>query len=107
MRLACTLAPGRGDVDLLLARLAERLAARGLRCAGTVQINSEAGPGRPCDMDVRLLPHGPVLRISQSLGPGAHGCRLDPGALEGCATPLAPDIDGLARWGEDAVLSSA
>ena len=33
-------------------------------------------------MDVRVLPDGPVIRISQSLGPGARGCRLDPEALE-------------------------
>jgi hypothetical protein len=33
-------------------------------------------------MDVEVLPDGPVIRISQSLGPGARGCRLDPSALE-------------------------
>ena len=33
-------------------------------------------------MDVRVLPEGPVIRISQSLGAGSRGCRLDPGALE-------------------------
>ena len=33
-------------------------------------------------MDVRVLPDGPVFRISQALGPGARGCRLDPAALE-------------------------
>merc|ERR1711969_292785 len=33
-------------------------------------------------MAVRVLPDGPVLRISQDLGPQARGCRLDPAALE-------------------------
>jgi hypothetical protein len=33
-------------------------------------------------MDVLVLPDGPVIRISQSLGAGARGCRLDPEALE-------------------------
>jgi hypothetical protein len=33
-------------------------------------------------MDVRVLPDGAVLRISQDLGPQARGCRLDPAALE-------------------------
>lgn len=33
-------------------------------------------------MDVRVLPDGPTLRISQSLGIGSRGCRLNPGALE-------------------------
>jgi hypothetical protein len=29
-----------------------------------------------------VLPDGPMIRISQSLGPGSKGCRLDPAALE-------------------------
>lgn len=81
MRIACTVAPGKGDTDLLLERLARRLAARGLRLCGTVQTNTECADGL-CDMDVQVLPDGPVLRISQSLGAGARGCRLDPAALE-------------------------
>ena len=82
MKLAYTMASGRGDTDLILERLAAGLAARGLRCSGTVQINTERADAGPCDMDVRVLPDGPVLRISQDLGPSARGCRLDPIALE-------------------------
>lgn len=82
MKLAYTMAPGRGDTDLVLERLATELAARGLRCCGTVQINSERCDAGPCDMDVRVLPDVAVLRISQDLGPQARGCRLDPAALE-------------------------
>lgn len=82
MNIAYTMAPGRGDTDLILFGLARRLAARGLRCCGTVQINTERPGAGPCDMDVKVLPEGPVLRISQDLGRDAHGCRLDPLALE-------------------------
>jgi len=82
MRLAYTMALGRGDTDLLLLGLAADLSARGVRCAGTVQINSERADSGQCDMDVRVLPDGPVLRISQHLGLSARGCRLDPDALE-------------------------
>ncbi|WP_297771725.1 DUF2478 domain-containing protein [uncultured Roseovarius sp.] len=82
MNLAYTMAPGRGDTDLLLAGLAADLDARGLRCCGTVQINTARTDARACDMDVRVLPDGPVLRISQDRGPQARGCRLDPDALE-------------------------
>ena len=82
MRLAYTMSPGRGDTDLLLARFAAALSARGARPCGVVQINSERPGAQACDMDVRVLPDGPVLRISQSLGAGARGCRLDPAALE-------------------------
>ena len=85
MNLAYTMAPGRGDTDLILHRLATQLAARGLRCCGTVQINSERAFSGPCDMDVQVLPDGPVLRISQDLGASARGCRLDPSALETAA----------------------
>jgi hypothetical protein len=82
MNLAYTMAPGRGDTDLILFKLATTLAERGLRCCGTVQINSDRGDTGPCDMDVHVLPDGPVLRISQDLGRSARGCRLDPAALE-------------------------
>jgi len=82
MRIACLTTPAPGETDRLLHDFALRAAARGMRLCGTVQVNSDCGPGRPCDMDVRVLPDGPVIRISQSLGAGARGCRLDPAALE-------------------------
>lgn len=82
MQIAYTMAPGRGDTDLLLYRLAGDLAAQGVRCCGSVQINTDREDCGPCDMDVRILPDGPVVRISQSLGREAKGCRLDPAALE-------------------------
>ncbi|MGX0876778.1 hypothetical protein ACSSV4_001460 [Roseovarius sp. MBR-154] len=82
MRIAYVMAEGRGDTDLLLHGVATRAQARGLRLCGTVQINSNCDADRPCDMDVQVLPNGPAIRISQTLGPGARGCRLDPAALE-------------------------
>jgi hypothetical protein len=93
MTLAYTMAPGRGDTDLVLAGLAADLAARGLRLCGTVQINTERADAGPCDMDVRVLPDGPVLRISQDLGPSARGCRLDAGALETAVGLVAARLD--------------
>ncbi len=82
MRIACTIADGRGETDILLASFARTLTKRGLRLCGTVQFNTETRSDRKCDMDVRVLPDGPIIRISQSLGTGARGCRLDPAALE-------------------------
>ncbi len=81
MKIAYTMGPGRGDTDQLLFTLAQRLASEGYRTCGTVQINTDCG-AHPCDMDVKVLPDGPVLRISQNLGAGARGCRLDPATLE-------------------------
>lgn len=96
MKIAYTMAPGRGDTDLLLSRLAGRLASQGYATCGTVQINTDRANG-PCDMDVQVLPDGPVLRISQDLGLGSKGCRLDPAALEtavGLAEArLDPNVD--------------
>lgn len=82
MKIAYTMAPGRGDTDELLLELANRLKSYGWRLGGIVQINTERDYDGPCDMDVKVLPDGPVLRISQNLGQNSRGCRLDAGALE-------------------------
>ncbi|WP_172331689.1 DUF2478 domain-containing protein [Mangrovicoccus sp. HB161399] len=82
MRIGYVTAGGRGDGDRLLSGLAVQLKARGVRLAGVVQQNTEREDDCGCDMDVRVLPDGPLLRISQSLGAGSSGCRLDAGALE-------------------------
>lgn len=94
MKLAYVKTEERGATDLLLARLAERLAARGLRLAGIVQTNTECHDSRLCDMDVRVLPDGATVRISQSLGPGARGCRLNPEALEQAVAEVSRSLEG-------------
>lgn len=81
-----------------LASLADRLAAQGVRLAGAVQADTPAErPGLPCGMELRLLGREePTIRISQSLGPGAQGCRLDSQALEraaGLAEATLPAAD--------------
>ncbi|WP_104071947.1 DUF2478 domain-containing protein [Albidovulum inexpectatum] len=93
MRIAFTMAPGRGDTDLLLERLARTLIGRGARLAGVVQTNTECANQGLCDMDVRVLPDGPVIRISQSLGAGARGCRLNPEALEEAVGHVAAQME--------------
>ena len=92
MRIAYTKGSGRGDTDLLLAGLAGRLADLGLRTCGTVQINTQPEGSGPCDMDVKILPDGPEIRISQSLGRNARGCRLDPSALETAVGHVAASL---------------
>jgi hypothetical protein len=92
MNIAYTMAPGRGDTDLLLQGFAQTLLARGLQPCGTVQINTDNADAGPCDMDVMVLPHGPVLRISQDLGPASTGCRLDPYALEDAVARVAASL---------------
>lgn len=82
MKIAYTMSEGRGKTDLLLYNVAKILKVRGLETAGTVQINTKREKYDHCDMDVQILPDGPVVRISQNLGEGAQGCRLNPEALE-------------------------
>ena len=96
MKIAYTMARGRGDTDLLLSRLAMKLVARGFRPCGTVQINTERDDRRPCDMDIAVLPDGPILRISQDLGNASKGCRLDPDALETAVSLVERRLDGEA-----------
>ena len=90
MILAALQAPGRGETNRLLSDLAAEARTRGLRVVGTVQVNHTIAGTHHCDMDVQVLPQGQILRISQSLGTGSRGCRLDPSVLEQ-AVQLAGD----------------
>ena len=94
MRLAYTICETPGQTDRTLAALAKDLMDLGLALAGVVQTNSEQCDEGLCDMDVQVLPKGSVFRISQSLGKGARGCRLDPGALEQAVAEVAGTLDG-------------
>lgn len=80
--LGYVIAEGRGVADRLLAETAQTLRARGRIVAGVIQINRENARAGRCDMDLAVLGHDHVLRISQNLGPHARGCRLDPTGLE-------------------------
>ncbi len=94
MKLAYTMSQTAGDLDLVLFYLANDLAAKGWKTAGVVQINTERETCHPCDMDVLILPDGPTIRISQSLGREAKGCRLDPAALEKAVAAVAQRLAG-------------
>jgi hypothetical protein len=82
MRFAYTMTEGRAALDPLLHAVARDAIALGLRVAGVVQVNTDRPGAARCDMDALVLPDGPPIRISQSLGPQARGCRLDPEGLE-------------------------
>lgn len=82
MKIAYTLASGRGETNIIVADLVRELQTRGVNLCGTVQIDIVRAKTEKCDMDVTVLPYGPTIRISQSLGRESRGCRLDPEALE-------------------------
>ncbi|MDO6479969.1 DUF2478 domain-containing protein [Shimia thalassica] len=99
MKIAYTLAPGRGETNLVLLELAKDLEKSGKRLCGTVQVDTEREKDHHCDMDVLVLPDGPTIRISQSLGRESRGCRLNPDALENAVglteAELEKDVDVL------------
>lgn len=82
MYLAYITTTDRGATDRLLSAAAEQLLRSGAQLSGVVQTNTECADDSKCDMDVRVLPKGETIRISQSLGTQSRGCRLDPAALE-------------------------
>lgn len=94
MKLAYVTLQGRGRTDALIAEVAELLETDSVRLVGTVQSNHERPDRRKCDMDLRVLPDGPVVRISEDRGDLARGCRLDSGALEQTVVAVQQRLDG-------------
>ncbi|MGI9402796.1 MAG: DUF2478 domain-containing protein [Rhizobiaceae bacterium] len=75
----------RGQADLILQAVARHLAGNNVGIEGYFQHNVNAGEDRRTDLWLEDISTGEKLRISQALGPGSKGCRLDPQALaEAC-----------------------
>ncbi len=83
-----------GVVNRVLAALAMTLLDEGVRVIGTTQTDTPRPKTHHCDMDVRVLPDGGIIRISQDLGPNARGCHLDPSALEEAVALTAARLEG-------------
>lgn len=87
MPIAYVSLAGRGATDALIAAaLAQVIPAR---LAGTVQRDVPRAGRTLCDMELVVLPDGPVFRINQDRGEAARGCRLDGGALEEAVVAVA------------------
>ena len=93
MQLGYVSLKGRGANDRFLVDIAAGLQGR-LRLCGTVQTNIERADRRKCDMDLRVLPDGPALRISEDRGAAARGCTLDAGVLEEAVLAVQARLDG-------------
>lgn len=93
MNLGYISLPGRGESDLFLAQVVAGLQGR-LRLCGTVQTNTARAGRRKCDMDLRLLPSGEVLRISEDRGALARGCTLDTSVLAQAVAATAAALSG-------------
>lgn len=94
MRLAHISIAERGKTDRFLASVVAALETAGVRLAGTVQTNIVRPDRTRCDMDLRVLPDGPVYRISEDRGAAARGCMLDHGALEQTVAEVTRRMDG-------------
>ena len=79
--------------DRCRADLARRLDDAGIAFAGAIQRNTARSDGQPDDMDLRVIGTDRVIRISQSLGPGSAGCRLNAASLEEAAGLVAAALD--------------
>lgn len=93
MKLAHIMSPTRGETDPLLARIASQLAGVGVRICGAVRKNTPRPDSPARDMDLVVLLDGPVLRILQHRGPGAHGCRFDAGSREMAVEAVGRRLD--------------
>ncbi len=96
----------RATADALIRAVVAPLRAQGVAVAGAMQVNPDGTPdgdippdpqqgteARRSHMDLHLLPGAEVVRISQDLGGGAQGCRLDPDGLERAAGLTAVALD--------------
>ncbi|WP_299849012.1 DUF2478 domain-containing protein [uncultured Roseovarius sp.] len=82
-----------GDIDGFLADIATCLSGSGWSVCGALQSRGVADGDCHCaDMDLATIGSSRVFRISQSLGNGSRGCRLDPGALAECASFLENEL---------------
>lgn len=90
MKIACISSSKRGETDRLLSQLAASLEAGGKTLAGIVkELEYASSFENGCDMKVRVLPDGPVIKITQDLGDGSDACRLDPGAIAEAVSRVA------------------
>jgi|CXWK01.1.fsa_nt_gi nucleoside-triphosphatase THEP1 len=79
-------------IDTILEAVARRLQSSGLRVAGFLQREVPDGPGCCPATFLEDISTGELLRITQALGPGSRGCRLDPPALAGVSGQVLPTI---------------
>lgn len=94
------------DVDPLLQQLAAHLSVHGVQLCGFVQHNQPLVSRGHCDMVLEELASGASIAITQNLGAGARGCRLDVGellramALATTALAADPDLLIINRFGK-------
>ncbi len=84
------------EMDLCLSQVVKLFEEVGIKPCGAIHAPYKGTNRSKCDMDLQILPGGPVLRISQDLGELSTGCRLDSAALEAATAEAATHADGAA-----------
>lgn len=80
-RLAAIAFKPEDGIDALLERVVRQLQSEGIKVSGCLQRES-LDPNSCCNIShLEDVADGTWHRISQALGSGSRGCRLDPGAL--------------------------
>jgi nucleoside-triphosphatase THEP1 len=93
-------------VDRLFEELVDRLRTNGVVVSGVIQRRAEFSDICCADMGLELLSTGEIVQISQPLGKGSQGCRLDPRGLAEITVHLLaelekkPDLLILNRFGK-------
>lgn len=82
-----------GQADAILQQLAQDLIVQGVRLTGAVQETTRLSANQKKSMALHLLPDGPLIGISQDLGPMATGCSLDPDGLEQAVGLMAAALE--------------
>ncbi|MBK1634823.1 DUF2478 domain-containing protein [Rhodovulum adriaticum] len=96
MRLAALRSEKSGEIDRLLSDTAGWLLRTGRAPVGIVREFNGRAASHACDMDLRVLPAGPRIAITQQLGVGSRGCRLDPEAIEHAVVEVEKRLYGPA-----------
>lgn len=93
-------------IDGLLEMLTSHLRSQGVLVAGVLQRRAAFGDSCCADMGLELISTGETIEISQPLGSGSRGCRLDPRGLAEVTARLQtelearPDLLILNRFGK-------
>lgn len=82
------------NIDLIISAVAENLKRQGVCVAGFLQRERDIGTSACCsDMYLEDLDSGAHFTITQRLGPGSSGCRLDPAGLVEAVSYLTTQIN--------------
>ncbi len=82
MKIAYVTSNRPGETDRLLCVIAQKFLSKNKKLAGIIKVlDYESSYTNGCDMKIQVLPDGPEIKITQSLGVGSDACRLDPGAI--------------------------